>query len=414
MKCSGQVYGKGTFMKKSQKVFIVIIIVIVGVVLLGMGISSVRRAKKADAMWRNWIRTEYSLSGFDSYDSMTSEEQLRFDYRVLLHMSAERQGYPELFSLTDHISLQDTMTSYVKQSKGLGTQSEDTAQIVQGMAEMNSYEADAICDYLEDSDNLHLAYIVISYMEKGDMFLYDLEEDLFPEEMLDGCERLLAVCQIPAYVYPEDHSLMQKVAVKARSYLELHAVRDYQELVDAYAQQMKADYLKAQAAVEAKEDESADEKESEKSESKSKKSGSKSSGSGGGAGRGPVIKEHNTSSSSGGGNGHGTVKGSSGSKTGQTSVSGSGPAIKEHNTSSGSGGGSGHGKLKQSTGSGSDSSSSGSSEKKSSKSNGWKSYDDGYDAIMYDEDYDAERYENDREYANGVDDALEDFDEDYP
>lgn len=36
------------------------------------------------------------------------------------------------------------------------------------------------------------------------------------------------------------------------------------------------------------------------------------------------------------------------------------------------------------------------------------SYDDGYEAIYYDEDYDWDRYQRDSDYANGVDDAMED------
>ena len=39
------------------------------------------------------------------------------------------------------------------------------------------------------------------------------------------------------------------------------------------------------------------------------------------------------------------------------------------------------------------------------------SYDAGYDAVYFDLDYDEERYENDDDYANGVDDAMEDIEE---
>lgn len=41
------------------------------------------------------------------------------------------------------------------------------------------------------------------------------------------------------------------------------------------------------------------------------------------------------------------------------------------------------------------------------------SYDDGYDDIYENEDYDVERYKNDSEYQEGVDDAMDDMDEDY-
>lgn len=54
-------------------------------------------------------------------------------------------------------------------------------------------------------------------------------------------------------------------------------------------------------------------------------------------------------------------------------------------------------------------SSSGSSSKKSSSSS-WSSYDEGYDAVYEDDDYDWDRYWSDSDYADGVDDAMEDMD----
>ena len=41
------------------------------------------------------------------------------------------------------------------------------------------------------------------------------------------------------------------------------------------------------------------------------------------------------------------------------------------------------------------------------------SYDSGYDAVMDDDDYDWDRYQNDVDYASGVDDAMEDYDDEY-
>ena len=55
-------------------------------------------------------------------------------------------------------------------------------------------------------------------------------------------------------------------------------------------------------------------------------------------------------------------------------------------------------------------SSSSSKKKSTSKSKGWESYDDGYDDIYFDDDYDWDRYYSDDEYANGVDDAMDDLD----
>ena len=69
---------------------------------------------------------------------------------------------------------------------------------------------------------------------------------------------------------------------------------------------------------------------------------------------------------------------------------------------------------------GSNASSYNSSTKKSStgtssskKINTYDSYDDGYDDIYMDGDYDYDRYDRDSDYADGVDDAIDEFDEDW-
>ena len=41
------------------------------------------------------------------------------------------------------------------------------------------------------------------------------------------------------------------------------------------------------------------------------------------------------------------------------------------------------------------------------------SYDEGYDDIYMDGDYDYDRYDRDSDYADGVDDAMDEFDEDW-
>ncbi len=46
--------------------------------------------------------------------------------------------------------------------------------------------------------------------------------------------------------------------------------------------------------------------------------------------------------------------------------------------------------------------------KKNTSSNPYKSYDDGYDDVYMDGDYDDDRYNSDSDYADGVDDAIED------
>ncbi len=47
------------------------------------------------------------------------------------------------------------------------------------------------------------------------------------------------------------------------------------------------------------------------------------------------------------------------------------------------------------------------------KYNSYDSYDDGYDDIYMDGDYDYDRYDNDSDYADGVDDAMDEFGEDW-
>ena len=45
--------------------------------------------------------------------------------------------------------------------------------------------------------------------------------------------------------------------------------------------------------------------------------------------------------------------------------------------------------------------------KNNTSGNPYKSYDDGYDGVYMDGDYDVDRYNNNSDYADGVDDAIE-------
>lgn len=49
----------------------------------------------------------------------------------------------------------------------------------------------------------------------------------------------------------------------------------------------------------------------------------------------------------------------------------------------------------------------------SKKSSYYDGYDDGYDDVYMDGDYDYDRYDRDSDYADGVDDALDEFDGDW-
>lgn len=54
-----------------------------------------------------------------------------------------------------------------------------------------------------------------------------------------------------------------------------------------------------------------------------------------------------------------------------------------------------------------------STKKRNSTQNIYDSYDDGYDDIYMDGDYDYDRYDRDSDYADGVDDAMDELGEDW-
>lgn len=54
-----------------------------------------------------------------------------------------------------------------------------------------------------------------------------------------------------------------------------------------------------------------------------------------------------------------------------------------------------------------------SGKKQSAGGNPYEAYDSGYDDVFLDGDYDDDRYYNDSDYADGVDDALEDYEDDW-
>lgn len=56
-----------------------------------------------------------------------------------------------------------------------------------------------------------------------------------------------------------------------------------------------------------------------------------------------------------------------------------------------------------------DSSSNKVTSKKSSYISSYNSYDNGYEDVMENDDFDWDRYENDLDYENGVDDAIDDY-----
>ena len=57
--------------------------------------------------------------------------------------------------------------------------------------------------------------------------------------------------------------------------------------------------------------------------------------------------------------------------------------------------------------------SSGTKKRTTTKKSTYDSYDDGYDDIYMDGDYDYDRYDRDSDYADGVDDAMDEYGEDW-
>ena len=101
--------------------------------------------------------------------------------------------------------------------------------------------------------------------------------------------------------------------------------------------------------------------------------------------------------------GHSSYGSSTGSKSSTT---------KSTSSSSYSGSSSSSSK-KTGTSSGSSCSYSTKSHSSSNKSNPYASYDSGYDSIYDDGDYDWNRYQKDKDYADGVDDAMDEYGEDW-
>ena len=77
------------------------------------------------------------------------------------------------------------------------------------------------------------------------------------------------------------------------------------------------------------------------------------------------------------------------------------PSTKNYSSSSGSSKSSGSTGSKKSTST---------SSSKNYSSNPYKSYDEGYDDVYDNDDYDWDRYYSDDDYADGVDDAMDELD----
>ena len=102
-----------------------------------------------------------------------------------------------------------------------------------------------------------------------------------------------------------------------------------------------------------------------------------------------------------------------GSSTSHSSTSYSNKSSSSTSESSTSSSGSSSGYNSKSNSTNKPSYSSGTKKSTTTKKSTYDSYDDGYDDIYMDGDYDYDRYDRDSDYADGVDDAMDEYGEDW-
>ena len=102
-----------------------------------------------------------------------------------------------------------------------------------------------------------------------------------------------------------------------------------------------------------------------------------------------------------------------GSRTSNSSSTHSNKSSSSNSKSSASSSGSSSSYNSKSNSTNKSSYSSGTKKSTTTKKSTYDSYDDGYDDIYMDGDYDYDRYDRDRDYADGVDDAMDEYGEDW-
>ena len=358
-------------------VCVVIIIVAAGTVRqrTGQRTESHRQvsAEEIQKAWEDCIalsRIEYT-----GYDSMSKDEQLKIDSRVLLYL-AERRNY---FSRTPEktYDFSEVVDSYVKHSKG-GYRS-DREDVVYWVTQIRSFDINNLEKDALDHKEQYAAMDLMKLMDQSDT-LKEIANNAYPDEMQEGCLRIVVTSDERYELYRSraqiDYGTFSESTVdKAKAWLTEHNV-DYESSINELFDTLQTQYDEETARQEndGNDDEGSSEasSESDTDSASSSWTGTAGGGSGGGSGS------------------SGRWKPNSGSGTG-----GSGTI---YNSGSGSG-------------SGSFGAGSGSTPK--TNPNGWADYDEGYDDVMYNDEYDEERYETDPEYASGVDDARDEYEEVY-
>jgi len=345
---------------KGLLILIIICVIIAGLITLGVTRHRNHVQELATKAWEE--RTDDSaMFSFAGYDSMKQSEQLKVDSRFIIYLIDEKNEIKKYAD--EEYEFYDVILSYVKQSKG-GYQ--DRAREISDALRYCSFGLNLTntTGYIEK----HLYhYAVEYYLDEIEYtpFMAELVENAYPDEMIEGCLRIVVTDredyryngheQYFDYGYYKDETIQM-----AKEWLTEHDV-DYESVIEDFYVQMDEKIAEDVAA-----------KEAEKTKVDSDETAD------------------NGSSSGGGGGTSGRWKPNSGSGTG-----GSGTI---YNSGSGSG-------------SGSFGAGSGSTPK--TNPNGWADYDEGYDDVMYNDEYDEERYQTDSEYASGVDDARDEYEEVY-
>lgn len=360
-------------------VLVIICCIIAGLIALGVTRHRTHVQELATEAWEE--RTDdSSMFSFAGYDSKTQSEQLKVDSRFLIYLIDKKNEIKE--DADEEYEFDDVIFSYVKQSKG-GYQ--DRAREISDALMYCSFGLN-ITNTTGYIENHFYHYAVEYYLDeiKYTPFMAELVDNAYPDEMIEGCLRIV-VTDRKEYRYNGhqqyfDYGYFKDETIKlAKEWLTEHNV-DYTSIIDDFFNQMDEKIAADNAAEEA-----------ERSNTTSDDLGDDGS---------EASSESVQSSSSSGS-----------SRSGSSSLSGSIGRWKP-NSGSGTGGSgslSGSGSLNSSTSSGSSSSSSSSSK----DLNGWANYDEGYDDVMYNDEYDEERYQTDSEYASGVDDARDEYEEVY-
>ena len=358
---------------------IVLIIIAAGIVSIVFSVKASAAHDKAEHIWKNqfndisWDPSLVKGVTVSNYNSLSKKEQLEVDYKILLMIAADKDGHLDGYSSLTDADYARAVKLYLRFSKG-GLQSrkrEIVAEFDKIAGKDYQYDLEYIDWDIDDKDYEQMAIKFISTVpikdHSMDGFFIEIADNVYKDEMINGCARIIADSQT-------GNSSVNQYVNRARSYLKHAGVPSVEKSVERMKNTMAAEKAEEEAEIQRVEDEIAELYETY---------GSSSSDSG-------------SSSSSSSGSGSGSYTGGSSGRWKPNSGGGLGGSGKIYGGSSSSG-----------------SSSSSSSSSSSKDLNGWADYDEGYDDVMYNDEYDEERYQTDSEYASGVDDARDEYEEVY-